>query len=80
MNISLGAKCIHVKSYFYTYIEVEKKILKPSVAGIRIFQEKWDIFIVADALAPRIARPSVLTKSDKRPIPAESYHYACTWL
>ena len=40
-----------------------------------MFQEKWDISIVADTLPPRIARPSGLTKLDKRPIPAESYHY-----
>ena len=35
---------------------------KLSVAGIRIFQEEWDISIVTDTLAPRIARSSVLTK------------------
>ena len=40
-----------------------KKIFKnPSDAEIGIFLEKWDISIVADTLAPRIARSLVLTK------------------
>ena len=45
------------RTYLYT-LEVEKT----SVAGIGIFHETWDISIVADTLAPRIARSSVLTK------------------
>ena len=45
-----------------------------NISGIGIFhrQEKWAIFIVADALAPPIASSSVameLTKFDKWPDP-----------
>ena len=43
-------------------ISRKKSLKKPSVARLGIFQEKWDISIVADTLAPRIARSSVLTK------------------
>ena len=62
---TLNRTSIHIRSW-------KKFFKKTSVAGIPIFQEKWDISIVADTLAPRIARSSVLTKYDKRPIPAES--------
>ena len=61
MNISLSAKCIYAKSYLNTHYKQKKIFKKPSVARIGIFQEKWDISIVADTLAPRIARSSVLT-------------------
>ena len=51
---TLNRTSIHIRS---------RKIFKnPSVAEIGIFQEKWDISIAADTLAPRIARSLVLAK------------------
>ena len=59
----------------HTYIHLESRTKtskkRPIVAGIGINQEKWAIFVVADALAPRIASSPiamVLTKKDHRPI------------
>ena len=56
----LNRTSIHIRS---RKISVKNHLL------LGIFQQKWDISIVADTLAPRIARPSVLIKSDKRPFP-----------
>ena len=47
------------------HIRSRKKIFKKHVAGIGIFQEKWDIYSVADTLAPRIASSSVLINDTK---------------
>ena len=80
-RISVSVKNAYMLNRTSIHIRNKKKILKkPSDPEIGIFQEKWDISIIADTLAPHMARSLVLTKRDKRPISVESYHYACTWL
>ena len=45
-NINLNAKCVHAKLPLYTQ-------------SLKKIQQKWANFMVADALAPRIASSSV---------------------
>ena len=62
--ISVSVQNAYTSHRTYMPLEVKKETIfkNPSDAEIGIFQEKGDISIVADTVAPRIARSLVLTK------------------